>query len=80
MKDISMLKKQIVLGICLLGLATQSYAITPFNIIRPFDPNFFPTYWKNQTRQFTPILSFGASNPHGRSVEGETVNVLQFLH
>ena len=79
MKDVSMLKKQIILGACVLGLASSSYAITPFNIIRPFDPNFFPTYWKNQTRQFTPLLSFGASNPHGRTVEGETVNVLQFL-
>lgn len=72
-----MLKKKILVGMCVLGLVKPVCAITPFNIIRPFDPNFFPNYWKNQTRQFTPILSFGASNPHGRTMEGETVNPLQ---
>ncbi len=74
-----MLKRQLLLSVCLLGLATEVQALAPFNLLRPFDPNFFPNHWTGQKGQFTPTLAFGASNPQGRTGTGDTVNVLQTL-
>ena len=73
-----MVKRYLLVSALLLGVS-EVMALAPFNMFRPFDPNFFPNHWSDQKVQFMPILSWGASHPHGRTGAGDTVNVLQTL-
>ncbi len=77
MKVKGMKQTKIMLVLCILGYAQNLYSITAFNLIRPFDPNFFPAFHKDRKIQCALIAGFGDSKVHGRNMDGTPANVLQ---
>ncbi len=77
MKVKNMKKIQFLLLLCLFGCVNTAHSITAFNLIRPFDPNFFPACHKGRKFQIAAIAGFGDSRAHGRTVDGRPTNVLQ---
>lgn len=78
MKEMSMIKKQILLLVGIVGFVPAVHALLPMNLIRPFDPNFFPTRVKGKKVQLLGVVS-GGFDTHGQATNSYRTNVLQTL-
>ena len=63
---------------CIAGVTQTAHALLPMNLIRPFDPNFFPTRVQGAKAQVMGLISSGFDT-HGQATSSSPVNVLQTL-
>ena len=70
------MKKQFLL---LLALGTVIQVSAQSNMLRSYDVNFRPTYWKKNEKKFSVMSAFGITQK-ARNSESEKVSSPQYLH
>ncbi len=78
MKERSMIKKQLLIA-SLLCFSQGIQALVPLNLIRPFNPNFFPVHEHRERLQIMGLVSTGFAT-HGQATNSYPTNVLQTLY